>query len=64
MLRAAGNSNATYVGSQAQAEIYWEIDRHLVLIANYTHFFTGQFLRETGASRDIDYATTWITVRF
>lgn len=64
VLRAAGNSNATYVGSQAQAELYWEINRHLVLIANYTHFFTGQFLRETGASRDIDYVTTWMTVRF
>ena len=64
LLRGAGNSKATYVGSEAQVEIYWEINHHLTLISNYTHFFTGQFMRDTGVSKDVDYATTWITFRF
>ena len=62
--QAPGSSKATYVGSEAQAEIYWEINRHLALIANYTHFFAGQFLRETGPGKDVDYTTTWVTFRF
>jgi alginate export protein len=64
LFRAAGNSKATYVGSEAQVEIYWEINRHLALISNYTHFFVGQFLRETGPGKDVDYTTTWVTFRF
>ena len=64
LLQAAGNSKATYVGSEAQVEIYWEINRHLALISNYSHFFVGQFLRETGPGKDVDYTTTWVTFRF
>lgn len=62
--RAAGTSKASYVGSEVQAEIAWEINRHLTLISNYTHFFAGQFLRESGSGQDIDYTTTWVTFRF
>lgn len=64
LLRGAGSSKAMYVGSEAQIEIRWEINHHLALISNYTHFFTGQFLRETGSGMDVDYTTTWVTFRF
>lgn len=62
--RAAGDSKATYVGSEAQFEINWQINRHLMLVSNYTHFFAGQFLRDSGSGEDIDYTTTWVTFRF
>lgn len=63
LFRAAGISRATYVGSEAQVEIYWEINQHLILVSNYTHFFAGQFLKDTGFGEDVDYTTTWVTFR-
>jgi Alginate export len=59
-----GASKATYVGSEVQAEIAWELSRHMLLIANYTHFFAGKFVRDSGSGKDIDYTTTWVTYRF
>ncbi len=64
ILRAAQTSKAMYVGSEVQVELYWEITRHLVLITNYTHFFTGQFLRDTGFAKQVDYTAAWVTFRF
>lgn len=64
LFRAAENSRATYVGSEAQLQIYWEINRHLALYSESSRFFAGQFLRETGPSKDVDYTTTWVTFRF
>lgn len=59
-----GASKATYVGSEVQAEIAWQLNRHILWIANYTHFFAGKFVRDSGSGKDIDYATTWVTFRF
>jgi hypothetical protein len=36
------------------------VDRHFLVVANYTHFFAGQFIRETGPSKDTDYTTAWL----
>jgi hypothetical protein len=59
-----GASKATYVGSEVQAEIAWQLNRHMLVIANYTHFFAGKFVRDSGSGKDIDYTTTWVTFRF
>jgi hypothetical protein len=36
------------------------IDRHLTLTANYTHFFVGDFIRDSGPCKDIDYVAAWV----
>jgi hypothetical protein len=64
LVRSSHNSTARYVGSQPQAQLQWNIDRHLTFIAIYAHFIAGPFLRETGPAKDVDYFTTWITYKF
>jgi hypothetical protein len=64
LVRSGDNSNARYVGSQPQAQLEWDIDRHITFIAIYAHFIAGPFLRETGPSRDVDYFTTWLAYKF
>jgi hypothetical protein len=64
LVRSGKNSTARYVGSQPQAQLQWNLGRHLTFVAVYAHFFAGQFLRETGASKDVNYFTTWLTYKF
>ncbi len=64
LVRSGKNSTARYVGSQPQAQLQWNIDRHITFIAIYAHFFAGEFLRETGPGKDVDYVTTWLTYKF
>ena len=64
LVRSSDNSNARYVGSSPQAQLEWDIGRHITFVGIYTHFFAGQFLKETGPHKDIDYFTTWITYKF
>lgn len=64
LVRSGRNSTARYIGSQPQAQLQWNIDRHITFFAIYAHFFAGEFLQETGPSQDVDYFTTWITYKF
>ena len=64
LVRSSNNSAARYVGSFAQGQLEWNIDRHISFFAQYAHFFAGEFLKETGPHKDIDYVTTWITYKF
>lgn len=51
-----GNSNAS-------KELGWEVDlattvkpgRHHAILVDYSYFFAGQFLEDTGPSSDIDF---------
>lgn len=53
--RAAGGSDQTYVGSELDLLLDWQVDRHLSFYAGYSHFFAGDFLEATGPSDDIDF---------
>ncbi len=64
VVRSGRTSDARYIGSMPQAQLQWSIDRHLSLTAIYGHFFTGQFLRESGPGKDVDYLATWLMYRF
>jgi hypothetical protein len=64
LVRSGDNTTAGYIGSQPQAQLKWDVDRHITFIAIYAHFFAGSFLNDTGPSKDVDYFTTWITYRF
>jgi hypothetical protein len=64
LVRSGKNSNARYIGSQPQAQLKWEIDRHLTFFLFYAHFFAGPFIRESGPGKDVDYMTTWLAYKF
>jgi hypothetical protein len=56
VLRAASGSNEKYIGSELDLLLNWQVDRHLLLYGGYSHFFAGDFIQETGAIKDIDFA--------
>ena len=64
LLRSGQISRAHHVGEQVAVQAEWRIDRHLTLTANYTHFFAGDFIRESGSGKDIDYVAAWVQYRF
>ncbi len=64
LLRSGKNSDARFIGSQPQAQLEWDIDRHTTFILIYAHFFAGKFIRETGPGKDVDFMTTWLAYKF
>jgi len=64
LVRPSRTNNAHYIGSMPQAQLFWDFDRHLSFVAIYGHFFAGNFLKETGPGKDVDYVTTWVTYKF
>lgn len=64
LVRSGKGSDAHYVGSMAQSQLFWDVTRHLSFVAIYGHFFAGQFLRDSGPGEDVDYVTTWFTYKF
>jgi hypothetical protein len=54
VLRAAGGSTETAIGSELDIMLKYAIDRHWVAFAEWAHFFTGDFLTGTGADEDVD----------
>jgi hypothetical protein len=63
-VRSGKTSDAHFIGSMSQAQLLWDIDRHLSLVAIYGHFFAGSFLKESGPGADVDYLTSWLTYKF
>ncbi len=64
VLRTGQRSRATHVGEQVALQAEWRVDAHCSIVANYTHFFAGRFIRETGPGKDMDYTTAWLQYRF
>lgn len=64
VLRRPGGSDATYVGNQPGVGMEWELGRHASLNASYSHFFAGDFVRQSGPGRDIDFLAVWLVYRF
>ena len=64
LVRSGNATDARYIGSMPQAQLFWDIDRHLSFVAIYGHFFAGPFLKQTGSGDDVDYVTTWLTYKF
>lgn len=62
--RAAGGSGSSYVGSELDLLITWQIDRHLQAYGGYSHFFAGDFIQDTGPSENIDFVYLALTYTF
>lgn len=64
VLRQAGGSDEMFVGSELDFLLTWQLDRHIQFQAGYSHFFAGDFIEDTGASEDIDFAYFIFTFTF
>jgi hypothetical protein len=58
------DGGARFIGSQASVGIEWEVRRHTTLEVVYSHFFAGDYLRESGPGADVDFLAAWLTYRF
>lgn len=61
--RRPGDSSARYVGSALQSQFDWQVNENLTFSAVWGHFFAGEFLRETGPSKDVNYVSAWVSLR-
>lgn len=64
LIRSGRAGSARYVGSQANLQIEWRLDRHISLTSIYLHFFPGAFLKETQPGRNVDFVAAWVTYKF
>jgi hypothetical protein len=60
-VEGAGNPER-YVGGELNPTVQW-MTRHLMVVASYSHFFAGPFLRAAGLGRDVDAFTLWMSYR-
>jgi hypothetical protein len=48
-------TTARYVGAELDLLVSYNFTRHLLGYVGYNDFFTGEFIRKTGLSRDSDF---------
>ncbi len=54
VLRAAGGSTASEIGTELDVMLAYKIDRHWKCFVEWAHFFPGSFIEQTGASNEVD----------
>ena len=64
LLVATSGSKARFVGHRPGIETRWQIDRHSYVQADYGVFVAGPFLRQSGRSHNLSYASAWVGYRF
>jgi len=57
-------SDARFIGSHVAAQVKWSVDRHITVFGEYLHFFPGDFVKQSTAGRNTNYATWWVDYRF
>ena len=61
-VRTIGASN--FAGHEIDFTTNWKVNRHLSFLVGYSHFFAGDYLRETGAHSDADFGYVQTTLSF
>ncbi len=68
LLIADGGNRARFVGAQATGRLVWQLNRHLVFEADYTHLFAGDYLRgatpRRGGGQNADFVAAWLQFKF
>ena len=62
--RPSEGSRQRFIGHQVQVIAVWQASRHFALQGIYEHFWTGDFLDDVGAPRDIDHWSLTATYTF
>ncbi|MFC5539944.1 alginate export family protein [Rhodocytophaga aerolata] len=64
LIRESSGSKAAYIGNQLSVEAEWQFNRHLQIEGFYTFFRTGDFLKQTGVSKNLTYLSARMSVKF
>jgi hypothetical protein len=64
LLRESSRSRAAYTGDQLTLEADWQISRHLQLEGFCTYFRAGEFLKQTGAGKNLTFLSSRFTFKF
>jgi len=59
-----GGGGARFVGHQPGIGLEWAMGRHTTLNVAYSHFFAGDFIRQSGPGADVDFLAVWLIYRF
>jgi hypothetical protein len=64
LIRGPSGSDERFVGSAVSITSEYALAENLNFTAIYTHFFAGDFIRETGPSEDIDFFELTLQFKF
>jgi hypothetical protein len=64
LVRGDTGTDAAYVGNEFDVVINWQINKSLGAYLGYAHFFSGDFIEETGPSKDVDFLYAAVTFTF
>jgi hypothetical protein len=64
LVQAGSPRNALYIGLQADLNVEWRQNRHITWSVDGEHFFSGTFLQQTRAGRDVNYFSPGVSFRF
>ena len=63
-LTPAARSASNYAGSEVDVTVTWNARKWLQVQAGYSHFFAGDYLKDTGAHDDADFGYVQATFTF
>lgn len=63
-IRAGAASRARRIGNLTTFQAEWQINRHFSWVGVYSYYAAGRFLRASGTSQPVNYATSWISYKF
>ena len=58
------NSNASYIATQASAQMRWRIDAQHQLVHEVDHYFPGDFIKQATPVATSNYWTGWLDIRY
>lgn len=53
----------SFAGSELDFTINWKALKQMDVLAGYSHFFAGKYLKDTGAADDADFAYVMVTLK-
>ena len=60
VIRAASLGTARKTGAEADLTVRYQIDVHTVIQLGYSHFFPGEFVRQSGLHEPVDFLYSYI----
>lgn len=54
----------SFVGTELDLTASWKVQAHLSFLAGYSHFFTGDYAKASGAADDADFGYLQTTIEF
>jgi hypothetical protein len=64
LYRSGNSSNADYIGNQLNMVLLLKVNPHVTFMTSYALFSAGNFIKETGASKNVSYVNADLTFKF